>query len=403
MIEVSQEHQSRVREIIALSLVSLRTMYDENALRFCYALQKGSRTKGKLSFRYTAIVLLGLDQARRCSLAMEFPVDDICADLALHASEEHDLGNKALALWATLKLRSPLADKALSALLDHGGWINDAREGLVRSTELAWTVYALALAWEDAETSGEQLLSPGTKDRLWGHLQQGMETLRALRNCTTGLFPCIGLPHGNRLWRDKLKTTSGFFDSQVYGAMALAQAGKALGRGDLLHEARHVVLAVLKHQGSYGEWPWHYDVRTGTVIDPYPIFSVHQDGMGPMMLLEVGEALKLDLQEAIEKSLAWVFGANELRLPMIDPQARMIWRAQHRQGLQQYILQANRIAHHYRLPLVARVLRAAPGRAIEYECRPYHLGWILYAFYRSSQLMSETTDGNPHTRPIGLG
>jgi hypothetical protein len=211
----------------------------------------------------------------------------------------------------------------------------------------------------------------------------------------TGLFQCAGLANRKGRLRDHLKTTSGFFDSQVYGAMALAQAGKSLGRPELLQEAYATVRAIVKHQGKFGEWPWHYDVRDGTLIDPYPIFSVHQDGMGPMVLLEVGEILGMDFQEAVERSLNWVFGANELNMPMIDYDAGMIWRAQRRKGMQQYILQASRVAHYYRLPCIARVLRAAPGRALEYECRPYHLGWILYAFCRPSQLMLEAPNNHP--------
>jgi hypothetical protein len=78
-----------------------------------------------------------------------------------------------------------------------------------------------------------------------------------------------------------------------------------------------------------------------------------------MVLLEVGEILGMDFQEAVERSLNWVFGANELNMSMIDYEAGMIWRAQRRKGMQQYILQASRVAHYYRLSFIARVLRRA--------------------------------------------
>jgi hypothetical protein len=273
---------------------------------------------------------------------------------------------------------------ALSALLDHEGLITTAREGLIRSTELAWAIYGLALAWGDMQTPGGGLLNRRLQERVGNRLHVSIDVLHSQRHGTTGLFQCAGIVNGSTRLRDRMKTTSGFFDSQVYGAMALAQAGKMLDRPDFLEAASMTVRAIVGHQGKYGEWPWHYDVRAGTIIDPYPIFSVHQDSMGPMVLLEVGELLGMDFQAAVERSLNWVFGANELNMPMIDHEAGMIWRAQRRKGVQQYILQANRIAHHYRLPFVAHILRTASGRAIEYECRPYHLGWILYAFCRQS-------------------
>ena len=391
---ISQEHCIRVREITRLSLRILGKMYDEDALRFCFTLKKAPAGKELLSFRYTAIALLGLDQASRHGLLVCFPLTEICTDIALCASQEVDLGNKGLALWAALKLRSHAAHMALKALLEHGGFITNTREGLIRSTELAWAVYALALAWEDMETRDGGLLSRHVQDAVWGSLQKGIHLLRAQRHAQTGLFQCAGLPTGNGCLRDRMKTTSGFFDSQVYGAMALAQAGRVLDRADLLQEAYGTVQALVRHQGKYGEWPWHYDVRAGTIIDLYPIFSVHQDGMGPMVLLEVGELLRTDFQDAVERSLKWVFGDNALQVPLIDQELGMIWRAQCRKGIQQYVLQASRLAHHYGLPLIARVLHAAPGRAIVYECRPYHLGWLLYAFCRHSQLIPAAADND---------
>jgi hypothetical protein len=388
----AQDHQTRVKKIVELSLRLLDQMYYEDALRFCYTIRKDAKENTPPSFRYTAITLLGLDEARRRGLSITFPLDKICTDLAIHAAEEEDMGNKALALWAALKLECGAADRALDALLAHDGFVTNIREGLVRSTELAWVVYSLALAWADMRSQGEGLLRSTVKDAVYKRLHEGIHVLRSQRNEQTGLFQCASVPYGNGHLRDRMKTTSGFFDSQVYGAMALAQAGKALDKADLLQEAYATVQTILAHQGKYGEWPWHYDVSAGTIIDPYPIFSVHQDGMGPMVLLEVGEALGADFQKAVERSLEWVFGANELRVSMVDWNAGVIWRAQRRKGMRQYVLQVNRLMHHYRIPLVASLLRALPGLSIEYECRPYHLGWLLYAFCRPAR--KELTRGD---------
>ena len=47
-----------------------------------------------------------------------------------------------------------------------------------------------------------------------------------------------------------------------------------------------------------GEWPWHYDSVTGRVVSRYPVFSVHQHAMGPMMLFAASEATGVDFSRS---------------------------------------------------------------------------------------------------------
>jgi hypothetical protein len=390
VLQPSQAHRKRVKDVVVFSLRALENMYQDNCLRFCYTILRDAPRERVPSFRYTAITLLGLDAAKRSGLPVVFPVDRICTDLAIRAADETDLGNKALALWAALKLRSGAADQALHSLLAHDGFITATDQGLIHTTELAWAVYGLAMACADMNVSGGGVLGRNRKNAVKKRLEEALQTLSLQRNATTGLFQCAGIPNGNARLRDKLKTTSGFFDSQVYGAMALAESSAALEAPDLLDEAHKTVRALLKRQGPNGEWPWHYDIRSGAIIDPYPIFSVHQDGMGPMVLLDVGERLGVEFQEPVERSLQWVFGSNEIGTSMIDRELEVIWRGLGRKGIRRYILQASRLLH-YGLSSSARLLNAFPGTAIIYECRPYHLGWLLYAFCRPSQLALNQT------------
>jgi hypothetical protein len=366
-------------------------MYQPECLRFCYTISRHTLHERVPSFRYTAITLLGLHATQARGLSVSFPVDEICADLATRAAAETELGSKALALWAALKMNSGAAGRALRSVLAHSGFVTTPDEGLIRSTELAWTVYGLALAWSDVNAPGGGALERNVKDEVKKRLDSGLGILRAQRNAATALFQCAGLPDGKVRLRDRLKATSGFFDSQVYGAMALAQCGKALDKPELLTEAHDTVRAILNRQGTHGEWPWHYDVRTGAIIDPYPIFSVHQDGMGPMVLLDVGERLEISFQEPVERSLAWIFGSNTIASSMIDHDRGLIWRGLRRKGPSQYVLQISRLLHYYEMPLLAKLVNAAPGLTIQYECRPYHLGWFLYAFCRPSQFCPPTS------------
>ena len=72
------------------------------------------------------------------------------------------------------------------------------------------------------------------------------------------------------------------------------------------------VARTLSIQGPRGEWPWLIRTSSGVVVDPYPVFSVHQDSMAMLFLLPANDRGIARAAEAIPKSLAWCFGANEL-------------------------------------------------------------------------------------------
>ena len=51
---------------------------------------------------------------------------------------------------------------------------------------------------------------------------------------------------------------------------------------------------------------------SGAIVDPYPVFSVHQDSMALLFLLPALDRGLPGTAEAISRSLAWCFGENEL-------------------------------------------------------------------------------------------
>ena len=56
---------------------------------------------------------------------------------------------------------------------------------------------------------------------------------------------------------------------------------------------------VLRAQGPLGQWAWHYNIRTGAVVDRYPVYAVHQHGMGPMAVLAVADATGQSYDDAL--------------------------------------------------------------------------------------------------------
>jgi hypothetical protein len=136
-------------------------------------------------------------------------------------------------------------------------------------------------------------------------------------------------------------------------------------------------------QGPEGQWWWHYDVRTGRLIEGYPVYAVHQEAMGPMALLALRDAGGADHADAIAKGLDWLARPPEIPGSLIDTQTGIIWRkvARHEPFKVTRTAQAlaSRLHPSLRVPGLGWVAR--PGW-VDYECRPYEMGWILHAWPR---------------------
>jgi hypothetical protein len=101
-----------------------------------------------------------------------------------------------------------------------------------------------------------------------------------------------------------------------------------------------------------------------------------------MALLALAEASGRDLGEPIARGLAWLESSPELGGgTLVDRNAGLIWRkvARREPGKLSRTLQAaaSRLHPRLRVPLVDALF---PPGVIDYEDRPYHLGWLLHAF-----------------------
>jgi hypothetical protein len=185
----------------------------------------------------------------------------------------------------------------------------------------------------------------------------------------------------------------------IYPIQALAKYAAASGNGHALEIASRCARKVCSLQGSAGQWWWHYDYRTGNVVEGYPVYAIHQDAMGPMGLFALFDAGGADCRPEIGRGLEWLVASPELNGgSLIDPGADLIWRkvarfeprkaARYLQGA------ASRIHSALRVPALDTMF---PTGAIDYEDRPYHLGWLFYA-WPESRIASWDTAAQPAVR-----
>jgi hypothetical protein len=247
-----------------------------------------------------------------------------------------------------------LAQRLEAALAADGGL--PARLGM----ELGWIVTGLAyhLAAGGSAT-GARLLATS--------LDQLLVTNRA----PSHLFRHFGASG----WRRRFPN----FATQIYSVLALAVVAR-LGLDDrALSAACATADRLVATQLPDGGWPWLFDAERGTVVERYEVYSVHQDAMAPMALLELSEACgDARYIDAIRRSVHWIDGQNELGVNMVDREHGLVLRSiRRRAGLDRFWLAANTGASLARPPAARSTARLTETNPTD---RPYHFGWVLEAW-----------------------
>ena len=128
------------------------------------------------------------------------------------------------------------------------------------------------------------------------------------------------------------------------------------------------------------EWAWHYNTQTGRVVEPYPIYSVHQHGMAPLALKGLSAVSGEDFSEEVERGLQWIFGENPLQFTFVDPEHALIWRSMKRKFPLAKVIYLNKFSSFIGPTEWVSGLDRPPLLTIDRECRPYELGWLLFSF-----------------------
>lgn len=349
---------SRLR---TLSFEMLHRMYVPSERLFVFRLQRdGDQLVPQgISLRYTAITLLGLAGESREALRVALHGDDplaVCDRLAQAVVTTDNVGDVALALWAAHRIGyanlDPIRERMLAL---------KPLDGVCTTVELSWVLMASCVDPKLAES---------------GFVHRAATRLVSAFNPASGIFPHVvgAVPSG-------LRAHVSCFADFVYPIQALAAYHEMSGDGASLAAATRCADQACHTQGPDGQWWWHFDARTGEVVERFPVYTVHQHGMGPMALFALEAAGGPVYADAVERSLGWLTYAPEIGRSLIDEEAKVIWRKVARKEPRKLARKLQAVASYAHPSMRAWGVDAVlPARVVDYECRPYELGWLLFAW-----------------------
>lgn len=314
-----------------------------------------------VSRRYTAIALIGLageeEYVVKKVLANHDP-KDVCEHLLKNMDQMKDLGEIILTTWAARLLESHHAHKAVETLRKY----EIAKDGY-STIELSWAL--TALIYNSSQVTDMALA------------KSFAEALMDSFNQKSNIFL-----HGpSRKGLSSICSHVSCFADFVYPIQALS----CYYRVTRCERAAEIACRCAEHmctlQGPDGQWWWHFDNRTGRVLEQYPVYSVHQDSMAPMALFALAEACGKEYSGAIRKSLNWLMNPHEIAGSLIDVERQIIWRKIARRESFRMVRKLQAAASYlhssFRAPGVDVFF---PPVSIDYESRPYHMGWILHVW-----------------------
>lgn len=355
-----------VPELVSLAQRGLSQMHTDSGKAFVQTARgirtpQGSVLRGEGdSLRYAAIAALGLGRLepgdQRAVLGRSSAAD-LAASVAKRAHGHRDPGAVALAAWAAAEVlgsfESGLFDQ-LSTVLSNGQPL--------ATVDTSWMVTAGVAAGQIGETSDL--------------VQRAVARLSEAQG-PGGLFPHM-LPAGAA---GRFRAHIGCFADQVYPIQALARYAQTVSSADALLAANRCAAAICDLQGAAGQWWWHYDSRSRRVVEGYPVYSVHQHAMAPMALFDLAEAGGDDHLPAVAAGVDWLRTHPEVMDELVSPAHGVVWRKVGRREPPKAVRSLSAVTTTVRPGLHVPGLNTMfPPEQIDYECRPYELGWLLYAW-----------------------
>jgi hypothetical protein len=357
-----------VQQLTALAIRTLRSILGDGSAPCCHALAMHGNELSRIGVnpRYGKIALIGLSRAGQAGLDTGIDTSKMLKTALNDVASLNGVGDIGLTCWATAMAGTDGdCDRYLKPVLTTG--LNLARPEIT-AMEMQWLLTGVCKLY--ARYPGLPWLEEV--------VDAAHRRTSNMYNETGGLFNNLNGCNFSNRWKRNLS----YFCDQVYGIYALCAHHEATGDASSLERSVRIAENICALQRNFGEWPWLYDSSDGTVASFYPIYSVHQDSMAPMALLKLDELSGSDFAASAARGIPWLFGENEMGVSLVDDDLGVIWRSIRPKSLLQpkHMLRIIKLMHISRLDRIKDLAEPYLSFEIDRECRPYHLGWILYAF-----------------------
>lgn len=352
--------------LVELALSGLAALYDDQQKLFAYQILDGQRVQMPLhrSVLYTAMSLLGLMKARQYGWEETgIDLEQSLESLVAHRDDIGRRGEIGVLLWADAYHGGSYRHMLLPSLRT---LMQPQTLARLSSMELAWMLIGLCYTYQRVETSED----------LKSLCLTVYQAVKNNFNSRTGLMRHTGSGGGLLAIRSQVAN----FADQIYNVYAFSTFYETFHQDEALQAGLQLARRLCAFQGEQGQWWWHYHARRGIVVSRYPVFGVHQDGMAPMALLKLAAISGQDFTDAIQRGLNWLQRNNELRQEMIVWDRQIIWRDIQRTPPAVYLRYPAMVLAQTGFTGVVSRLNGVGGFRLNPEMRPYHLGWLLYAF-----------------------
>ena len=367
---------SMVKLLCSIAKKGLAICYSENTNPLPYTCRPADNNVHKLvgsSFRYAIISQIGIAEWLKTHPEDRAHLPNLWPKIIDNYHNITDIGDLALVLWAAVANKADNCELLARTLST--SWQSQAN--LCNAVELGWIIQACTLALSE---------QGHLKPHIGPVLNQAKTNLVSLFRPQRSLFQ----RHNRAGIAETISRRIACFADQVYPILAMSTYGLLFNDKQSIEIAARATEKICRLQGPLGQWWWHYDTSRGEVSEEYPVFSVHQHAMAPMAIMASDKASGENHLERIKCSIRWLLGDNELHTNLLLDEAGIIWRDIEKRepvklsrGLRSLLC----ISNLHSLNKLAG--KCFIGFRINYECRPYELGWILYT-WANSRSESET-------------
>lgn len=357
-------HSMFEQELVDIALKRLLSCASDRLVPFTWRKKGNVVIPAGFSIRYSAMALIGLQAAVALGLVSgeEGKIEKRIETLKKFVNQVNNYGDAGLCLSAL----SHYNDASVSLMIDKV-WQLFQKDNLLTDNlnETMWLSWLL-----DGFCAATEIIPDNAY--LLDQIREIADKLLRNQHEGTGLF------YRTKNWSNmtsKLKCNISFFCDQVYPIHAMSSAHIVLRERKYLDAAELCARRLIQMQGPLGEWWWIYDIPNGSVVERYPVYAVHQHGMGPMALRRLRHAGGMETEIFCEKGISWLYN-NGLNCRMVDEDRGVIWRSHRRRNIRRVITTYNQIAEIF--GVFPKHTQSAKLE-IDWECRPYELGWLLYA------------------------